>query len=611
MEFRLLGPLEVLDAGRDVSITTGKRRALLTLLLLNRNAVVPADRLIEELWAGRPPPTAAKSLQVHVSQLRKELVAGAGTNGAALLTRAGGYVLEVPHDSVDIARFEDAVAVGEHALADGRPADAAARLRAALDLWRGPPLVDFTYDAFAQDEIARLEELRLVALEQRIDADLALGRHRGVVAELEALVAAHPLRERLRGQLMLALYRCGRKADALETYRYGREHSVEELGLEPGPELRELEGRILADSPELTAPPPLTRVRAPRRGPLVLAISGLLLAAVVAAVFLREHGGGSRAAVGPAIDVAPNAVVGLDAGAGGRPAFAVPLPGRATDLAADGDQLFAVTIDSSALTVVDGRTRRLARTIPLALRPAAVAVGAGSVWVADARRGVLVRMDAGYERVAARAVWPRQVRRAAVGLSRSEPTAVALAGGFAWVTDGSDRLVRSDASGRASRLPIPHPLDGIASGAGALWAISSRDSAVVRIDPRTGTVTDDIPVARRSGSSEAPVPIAITATASAVWVLNGNTATVSRIDPSTRAVTATIPLAREASPRDIEAAAGAVWVSSFDGSVTRIPPAGGEPRSSFVGESLVGIAGSPRRLWVAAVALDQQIPGGE
>jgi DNA-binding beta-propeller fold protein YncE len=219
-------------------------------------------------------------------------------------------------------------------------------------------------------------------------------------------------------------------------------------------------------------------------------------------------------------------------------------------------------------------------------------------------------MDAGYERVAARAVWQRRVRREAVGLSRTDSTGVALAGGFAWVTDGSDHLVRSDARGRVSRRTIPHPLDGIASGAGALWAISRRDAAVVRIDPRTGAVTDDIPIVRRSGS-KAPAPIAIAVTASAVWVLNGNTATVSRIDASTRAVTATIPLALEASPRDIEAAAGAVWVSSFDGSVTRIPPAGGEPRSSFVGESLVGVAGSPRRLWVAAVALDQQIPGGQ
>ena len=609
IEYRVLGPLEVVDNGRDVAVAAGKRRALLVLLILNRNVVVPADRLIEELWAGRPPPTAAKSLQVHVSQLRKELVT-TGANGTSLLTRAGGYVLEVAPDSLDVARFERAVAEGEQALSDGRPHDAAARLREGLALWRGPPLVDFAYEPFAQEEIARLEEARLAALEDRIEADLVLGRHRAVVSELEGLIAAHPLRERLRGQLMVALYRCGRRADALETYRDGRRRSIEELGLEPGAELRELEAGILADSPGLAAPPTsAVPLRAARRGPLVLAIAGLLLAGGVAGAFLRSNDGGDAPeATPPAIDVAANGVVGLDAS--GQPGYAVPLPGRATDIAADGDDLLAVSIDSSALTIVDGRTERLSRTIPLPLRPAAVAAADGAVWVADGRRGLLVRMDAGYERVAARARWRRAARREAVGLSRLDPTAVALAGGFAWVTDGSDRLVRSDAAGHVRTFSAPHPLDGIAAGAGALWAFSNRGAAVVRVDPEAGSITDTIPIVGRPGS-EAPAPIAIAATASAVWVLNGNTATVSRIDARTRGVTATIPLALEASPRDIEAGAGAVWVASFDGSVTRIPVDGGGPRSSFVGESLSGVAGSGPHVWVAAVALDQQIPGGE
>jgi DNA-binding beta-propeller fold protein YncE len=288
----------------------------------------------------------------------------------------------------------------------------------------------------------------------------------------------------------------------------------------------------------------------------------------------------------------------------------VPLPGRATDLAADGDRLFAVSIDSSALTIVDSRTRKLARTIPLAMRPAAVAVGGDSVWVADGRRGLMVRMDVGYERVVARATWRRAVRPEAVGLSRLDPTAVAVAAGDAWATDGSRRLIRSDPSGAVRFVNARHPLDGVTAGAGAVWAFSGSDATIVRVDPRTGAITDEIPIVGRPGS-EAPAPIAIAATAAAVWVLNGNTATVSRIDARTRGVTGTIPLAIEASPRDIEAGAGAVWVSSFDGSITRIPPNGGEPRAGFVGESLVGVAASARHLWVAAVALDQQIPGGE
>jgi DNA-binding SARP family transcriptional activator len=168
-------------------------------------------------------------------------------------------VLQIGPDDVDVQRFARAVSAGERALAAGEPDRAAQRLRQGLAMWRGPPLADFSYEPFAQQEIARLEELRLVAIEQRIDADLALGRHAQVVGELEALVRDHPMRERTRGQLMLALYRCGRQAEALETYRAGRRHMSDELGLEPGPELRELEARILAHGPELTAP------AAPRR----------------------------------------------------------------------------------------------------------------------------------------------------------------------------------------------------------------------------------------------------------------------------------------------------------------------------------------------------------
>ena len=300
----------------------------------------------------------------------------------------------------------------------------------------------------------------------------------------------------------------------------------------------------------------------------------------------------------------------IDAGGARVARFALPLPGRPTDVAAEGERLFAVTIDSSALTITDGRTRRLARTVPLPMRPAAVAVAADTVWVADGRRGLLVRLDAGYERIAARATWRRPPRREAVGLSGFDPTAVTVAGGAAWATDGSARLVRADPSGRVTRVRAAHRLDGIAAGAGAVWAISREDAAVVRVDPRSGRVTDEIRIAARPGG-EAPAPIAVAATSSAVWVLNGNTATVSKIDARTLGVTATIPLSLEQSPRDIDAGAGAVWVANFDGTLTRIPVGRGEPRSSFLRASLVGVAGSAGRVWLAAVALDQQIPGGE
>ena len=265
MEFRLLGPLEVDDDGRPVAVGAGKRRALLALLLLHSNEVVSADRLIAELWGERPPATVAKSLHVYVSQLRKELGHGNGSGESVLRTSGGGYVAMVASDDVDTHRFERLLADGRRAAEADDPRRASDAFAQAIALWRGEPLSDFTYEPFAQREIARLGELRLVAHECRIDADLELGRHGGVVGELEGLVDEHPLRERLRGQLMLALYRCGRQAEALDTYRDGRTRLVTDLGLEPGPALRELEARILEQSPELD--PPARRTAAPARTP--------------------------------------------------------------------------------------------------------------------------------------------------------------------------------------------------------------------------------------------------------------------------------------------------------------------------------------------------------
>jgi DNA-binding SARP family transcriptional activator len=240
--------LEVHERGRAIAIGAGKRRALLGLLLLHVNEAVPAERLIDELWDERPPATAVNALQVYVSQLRKEL----GTRDGQILVRRGnGYMLEVAAGDFDVTRFEHDAAAGERALVGGDDSRAADMLRAALALWRGPALADFAYEPFAQAEIARLEELRLVATEQRVEAELALGRHAQLVAELEALVPAHPLRESLRCKLMLALYRCGRQADALAAYHDARRMLVDELGIEPSRSLRELQQAVLAQDPVL------------------------------------------------------------------------------------------------------------------------------------------------------------------------------------------------------------------------------------------------------------------------------------------------------------------------------------------------------------------------
>ena len=256
MEFRLLGPLEVAEHECSLSLGGVKQRSLLAILLLHANQLVSADQLIAELWGDAPPATAAKSVQVYVSRLRKELGPG------RLATRAPGYLLRVDPSELDLACVERLSAEASRA----PPQGSAMRLREALALWRGPALADLAYEPWAQTEIARLEELRLAVLEARIEADLGTGQHANLVGELEALVSEHPLRERLRCQLMLALYRAGRQADALHVYRVACRELSEELGLEPGAELRRLERAILEHDPALELAPAEPKV--PWRAPV-------------------------------------------------------------------------------------------------------------------------------------------------------------------------------------------------------------------------------------------------------------------------------------------------------------------------------------------------------
>jgi DNA-binding SARP family transcriptional activator len=247
VDFRILGPLEIWDDGAEVRLSGDRQRALLAILLLHAGEAVSSDRLMDDLWGDTPPSAGGTALRVRVSQLRKAL----GDDGGLITSRAHGYALSIESGHLDLHRFERLVGEGERALAAGDPAGAGERLHEALALWRGAPLADFTYAPFAQGAIARLEELRLAAIELRIEADLALGRHAAVVGELETLVAEHPLRERFWIQLMVALYRAGRQAEALAAYRSARTRLVDEIGVEPGPELQALERRILAQDPDL------------------------------------------------------------------------------------------------------------------------------------------------------------------------------------------------------------------------------------------------------------------------------------------------------------------------------------------------------------------------
>jgi DNA-binding SARP family transcriptional activator/DNA-binding beta-propeller fold protein YncE len=549
LDFRILGPLKVYERGRPLPLGGIKQRALLALLILHRNEVVSTDRLIDDLWGNELPSRAVKTLQVSVSRLRKAL-GGDGANGSSvgpLLTRDHGYLLRVEPEQLDLDRFRRLLEEGRHALADGNAETAARTLREALDLWRGPPLADLAYESFAQPEIRGLEELRLAAVEDRIDADLALGRHADLLAELEAVVAKHPLRERLRGQLMLALYRCGRQAEALDVYQRGRRALAEELGLEPSPALRELESAILARKPNLELPsrvakqPVAARLTAPasgRRRRLLLAGVLLLTAAVSATVYAFTH-----ASSGTALDRVPANSIGLIDPKSNRIAAAVPV-GNAPSSAASGEgAIWVLNADDRTVSKIEPKTRRLVRTFAINGTPIDLAAGAGALWVSigSAPRG---SGQVGY--TVADAVARLDVQSSVIVRTIRLPRAGSISAGFPTVPGlGQSRIAVAD---------------------GAVWVVDP-DLTVSRIDPGTNKVVATI---RRVAAG------AIAAGPKAVWI-SGLDGTVSRIDPRRNAVTASHKLAAT-SLNGIAAGDGVVWVAdAHDGTLWRLDPG---PRSS-------------------------------
>ena len=267
MQVRILGPFQLEDGGQEITIGGARQRAVLADLLLNANEVVPSERLLVDLWSEDSPASAANALQAAISRLRRVLPPG------RLITAAPGYALRIFPAELDAKRFEQLISEGRDALGGGAPATAARMFDQALSLWRGPPLADFRYEPFAQAEMARLEELQLTCLEERIEAHLVLGSVGALTAELRRLVSEYPLRERLRGQLMLALYRGGRQAEALEGYREFRIALQVDLGLEPSPGLRELEAAILRQDPLLSRPSTTPGTALARRPVTVLCVA--------------------------------------------------------------------------------------------------------------------------------------------------------------------------------------------------------------------------------------------------------------------------------------------------------------------------------------------------
>jgi DNA-binding SARP family transcriptional activator/ABC-type branched-subunit amino acid transport system substrate-binding protein/streptogramin lyase len=542
-EVLLLGPLAVLEDGREVDLGGRMQRSLLALLLLRRGEVVSVDRLVDELWESAAPAGAAKTLQVYVSRLRRSL-------GPDAIERSGtGYLLRLPAEVVDLDRFERLYREGMALREEGLNAEATAKLNAALELWRGPPLAELGDGPLASVEVARLEELRLAVLEERIAADLDLGRHAALVPELDALVREHPLRERLRELLMLALYRSGRQADALEVYRQGREALRDQLGLEPGPELQELEHAILNQAPALRAArrPPVPQRR--RRSAMLVAAGGLVLAAAATAALLIALHTGRSAGIST---VAPDSLAEIDPGSN---TVVADLPiGSGPVAAAVGSQsVWVANAGDQTLARVDPVSRQVVARLGLGRIPSQLAVGAGRLWVASAvgLRGVVQGIDPASMSV----VETRTIR---IGAGRGDdlfaaptPNALAVGARTVWVNNLHSSLARFDPGQPAVRtqvLPASRSVDGIAVGEGAVWVASAADDRVVRLDPQTGAVVAEIPIAVAQDARVAsPFGIAVGF-------------------GSAHAVVATIKVGRTVT--GIAAGLGGVWVTVAGGAPT-------------------------------------------
>jgi YVTN family beta-propeller protein len=596
LEFRILGPLELRLDGAPVPVGGPRQRALLALLLCNANRVVSRDQLIDELLHDQAAASAERTLRVQVSRLRKVLASGDGES--RLIARPPGYLLRVDAGELDLHDFERRVIEGRCALEDDDPGQAAARLREAESLWRGRPLADLESEPFARFEVQRLEELRLGVVEERIEAELALGRDTSLCAELESLVAEHPLRERLRAQLMLALYRCGRQAEALGTYRAGRSLLVKELGLEPSPELKRLEGAILRQDVELQwrecGPPagaaadlsalaeaprsPVPSSQAPpdgdRRRRVRWAALGLGMAvAFVALAGLAIAPGPESSARRP---TALNAnVLALISPGSGAVRATVPLQAPPTDVAAGFGSLWVTEADAGLVVRVDPTRRAVIATIPVGTSPSRIVTASGRVWVLDTVDRTVSAIDPNSDTVA---------QTVAAG---SDPRDIAVSAGSLWVADhGKNIVLRIDpGTGRIqSIVRTGSGPSGLAAAGAAVWVANDGSGAVERIDARTGEVTNTI----RVGDA----PAAIAATTAEVWVLDPLDSTLSRIDPTRNAVQATVPLA--GAPTSLTLLGGLVWVADQQqGTLLRF-----DPRSDSV-TSTIRLGADPRALAAA------------
>jgi YVTN family beta-propeller protein len=552
VDFLVLGSLEVRKEGRSLSLGGPKQRALLAMLLVNANEVVSRDRLVEGIWGEQPPLSPAQTLDTYVSRLRKLL------GPDRIDRRSGGYVLRVEPGELDLDRFEQLVAKGE--------------LRESLAVWRGSAFADLLFEPFGNAESERLEERRLDVLEERIEAELRDGGGAELVPELERLVRQRPFRERLVGQLMLALYRADRQAAALEAYRRAKRSLAEELGLEPSPQLQELERRILAHDPGLAeqAPRP-SRSRASRRRVAAVCVAGLATAGVAAGLVFGSRepnesvGGSARASRLLAVE------------ASGHLAGVGVLPGTPTAVTAFAGSLWLADPGDEAVLRANPGSGTVVDRIPVGGQPGSIVGGGGSVWVASTLNGTVERIDPETETVSQ-----------TIHLGQEHTSGLAFGHGALWVIDTTDEaIIEIDATtGEAKRtLSLDVRPTSIVVGDHALWVADYDAGSVSEIDLASGQTVATIHV------GDGPAALALGG--DALWVANSLDSTLSRINTETSQVVATLPVG--SGPSGVTLANRSVWVANqYSGSVSRI-----DPRRNIV-STTIRLGGQPAAVTAAA-----------
>jgi DNA-binding SARP family transcriptional activator len=644
VEYRILGPLEVVDEGGPVALGRLKERLVLAVLLLHANEFVSRERLIDELWGAAPPPTAKKAVNVYISQLRKAL---ARRGHDPVTTADGGYCLGVDDDELDVSRLRQLLATARERESAGELEAAAELLREGLGLWRGPTLSGLLLESHGREEIAQLDELRLTALMDRIDCDLALGRHEEVLGELHVLVGEHRLRERLRAQQMLALYRADRQADALEAYQQARHDLIDGLGIEPSESLQRLQQAILRHDPALgaptgtatmnglgqtaTAPPPTPatdsgdgaqrgRFRS-RRSQLALAALVIPAAAASAAAILATSPGATP-------HVVSNSLVRLDP-RNGKIVSVTPVGVEPGPIAVTPSAIWTVNLGARTVSRYDLRTHSVDPKGGFPIRPYGIAADHdGNVWVSS-EASIITRIARGSGGTSAGPLYFSHTK--IIRLPPPGAGSLALGGGYLWVIvgplthPGDNRVTQvSLSSGQLVRSwQLKGDTVSIAFGDGAGWVGTNNAGVGLLNVIRPGAQR---PESVRLGNGDLSVPLAISVGEGGVWVLTwgtnggvgaGSPQALLELDPDTLQVVKRIPFYGRAL-WSVAAGGGSVWLlagvagavdsggGGYDDSVIQLHPRSGRiirtvpvGRSSSKSTNLCGIAATNDAVWVS------------